>query len=68
MMLNIIAINIHRKIIPLSIGGGIRDFAAYYIELGAKLVTGIDISSNMIAHAKTCYVHEGLFFEQVASF
>ena len=52
--------------IVLDIGCGVGDFAAYCLELGAKYVTGIDISSNMIAHAKKHHVHDNLFFEQVA--
>ncbi|CAM5703343.1 SAM-dependent methyltransferase OS=Lysinibacillus sphaericus OX=1421 GN=LS41612_12130 PE=4 SV=1 [Lysinibacillus sphaericus] len=53
--------------IVLDIGCGVGDFAAYCLELGAKYVTGIDISSNMIAHAKKHHVQmSNLFFEQVA--
>ncbi|MGE7024209.1 class I SAM-dependent methyltransferase [Solibacillus cecembensis] len=52
--------------IVLDIGCGIGDFAAYCISQGAKSVTGIDISSNMIANAKKRHIHVGLNFEQVA--
>ena len=44
--------------IVLDIGCGIGDFAAYCIHQGAKQVTGIDISSNMITHAKKRHIHE----------
>lgn len=50
----------------LDIGCGMGDFTAYCIGQGAKSVTGIDISSNMIAHAKKRHVHECLTFEQCA--
>ena len=52
--------------IVLDIGCGIGDFAAYCINQGAKQVTGIDISLNMITNAKKRHIHERLFFEQVA--
>ena len=52
--------------IVLDIGCGIGDFAAYCIYQGAKQVTGIDISSNMITNAKKRHIHERLSFEQVA--
>ncbi len=52
--------------IVLDIGCGIGDFAAYCISQDAKSVTGIDISSNMIANAKKLHIHEDLYFEQVA--
>ena len=52
--------------IVLDIGCGIGDFAAYCINQGAKQVTGIDSSLNMITNAKKRHVHEGLLFEQVA--
>ncbi len=52
--------------VVLDIGCGTGDFAAYCISQGAKHVTGIDISSNMIAHAKKRHIHEGLTFEQAA--
>lgn len=52
--------------IVLDIGCGIGDFAAYCIHQGAKQVTGIDISSNMISNAKKRHIHENLSFEQVA--
>ena len=52
--------------IVLDIGCGVGDFAAYCIGQGAKQVTGIDISSNMITHAKKRHIHERLSFEQVA--
>jgi len=42
------------------------DFAAYCICQGAKHVTGIDISSNMVANAKKRHIHECLTFEQAA--
>ncbi|WP_268638794.1 class I SAM-dependent methyltransferase [Lysinibacillus xylanilyticus] len=38
--------------VVLDIGCGMGDFAAYCISQGAKHVTGIDISSNMVANAK----------------
>lgn len=50
----------------LDIGCGMGDFAAYCISQGAKHVTGIDISSNMIANAKKRHNYEGLTFEQAA--
>ncbi|MEK4425494.1 class I SAM-dependent methyltransferase [Solibacillus sp. FSL K6-1523] len=50
----------------LDIGCGVGDFAAYCISQGAKNVTGIDISSNMITKAKKHHIHQGLYFEQVA--
>lgn len=43
--------NLENKVV-LDIGCGMGNFAAYCISQGAKHVTGIDISSNMIAHAK----------------
>lgn len=52
--------------VVLDIGCGMGDFAAYCIDQGAKHVTGIDISSNMIANAKKRHIHEGLTFRQVA--
>lgn len=52
--------------VVLDIGCGMGDFAAYCISHGAKHVTGIDISSNMIANAKKRHSHEGLTFEQAA--
>lgn len=52
--------------VVLDIGCGTGDFAAYCISQGANNVTGIDISSNMIAHAKKLHIHEGLTFEQAA--
>ncbi|MDN4494119.1 class I SAM-dependent methyltransferase [Ureibacillus aquaedulcis] len=50
----------------MDIGCGMGDFAAYCISQGAKQVTGIDISSNMITNAKKRHIHEGLTFEQAA--
>ncbi|WP_391208553.1 class I SAM-dependent methyltransferase [Psychrobacillus sp. L4] len=52
--------------VVLDIGCGMGDFAAYCISQGAKHVTGIDISFNMIGNAKERYIHECLTFEQVA--
>ena len=57
--------NLENKVV-LDIGCGMGNFAAYCISQGAKHVTGIDISSNMIAHAKKRHIHEGLTFEQAA--
>ncbi|WP_409290833.1 class I SAM-dependent methyltransferase [Peribacillus sp. SCS-37] len=52
--------------VVLDIGCGMGDFAAHCISQGAKQVTGIDISSNMIASAKKRHIHEGLTFKQAA--
>ncbi|WP_285400297.1 class I SAM-dependent methyltransferase [Lysinibacillus sp. fls2-241-R2A-57] len=52
--------------VVLDIGCGMGDFVAYCISQGAKHVTGIDISSNMIANAKKRHIHECLTFEQAA--
>lgn len=57
--------NLKNKLV-LDIGCGMGDFAAYCISHGAKHVTGIDISLNMIANAKKRHSHEGLTFEQAA--
>ncbi|MFJ8513453.1 class I SAM-dependent methyltransferase [Lysinibacillus xylanilyticus] len=50
--------------VVLDIGCGMGDFATYCISQGAKHVTGIDISSNMVANAKKRYIHVCLTFEQ----
>lgn len=52
--------------VVLDIGCGMGDFTAYCISQGAKHVTGIDISFNMIANAKERHIHDCLTFEQVA--
>ncbi|MEC1178388.1 class I SAM-dependent methyltransferase [Metasolibacillus meyeri] len=57
--------NVKDKII-LDIGCGMGDFAATCIKRGAKHVTGIDISANMIAMARSLHANENLSFEQVA--
>lgn len=50
----------------LDIGCGMGDFAAFCIKQGAKKVTGIDISSNMIMTAKQRYTDEHLDFQNGA--
>lgn len=52
--------------VVLDIGCGAGNFAAYCVEQGARQVTGIDISSNMISLAKKRHVYENLRFEQIA--
>lgn len=57
--------NLKDKVV-LDIGCGMGDFAAYCIHQGAKHVTGIDISSNMITTAKKRHIHENLSFKKIA--
>lgn len=52
--------------VVLDIGCGMGDFAAICMERGAKHVTGIDISTNMIAMARSLYTDANLNFKQVA--
>ncbi|WP_107943524.1 class I SAM-dependent methyltransferase [Metasolibacillus sp. FSL H7-0170] len=52
--------------VVLDIGCGMGDFAATCVQQGAKHVTGIDISANMIATAKSNYTYENLIFKQTA--
>lgn len=55
-----------KKKVVLDIGCGVGDFSAYCISQGAKHVTGVDISSNMIANAKRRHNHECITFELTA--
>lgn len=57
--------NLTNKVV-LDIGCGMGDFAAYCIGQGAKEVTGIDISANMITVAKKRHQHKCLTFENIA--
>lgn len=57
--------NLTDKVV-LDIGCGMGDFASYCITNGAKQVTGIDISANMISKAKLRHTHEGLYFKNSA--
>ena len=50
----------------LDIGCGAGGFAAHCVTQGAKHVTAIDISANMIAAAKKSYAHEAIQFKQLA--
>ena len=50
----------------LDLGCGMGDFAFACIQKGAKFVTGIDISTKMIARAKESYQHECLQFQTIA--
>ncbi|MBP2242124.1 2-polyprenyl-3-methyl-5-hydroxy-6-metoxy-1,4-benzoquinol methylase [Cytobacillus eiseniae] len=52
--------------VVLDIGCGMGDFAAYCVREGAKQVTGIDISSNMIQVAKERHLHDRLTFKNIA--
>ncbi len=49
--------------VVLDIGCGMGDFAASCIKQGAKKVTGIDISSNMIMTANRRYKKDNLHFQ-----
>lgn len=52
--------------VVVDIGCGTGDFAVYCVAQGAKYVTGIDISANMIAVAKKKHASAHVQFEQVA--
>lgn len=52
--------------VVIDIGCGMGEFAHFCMTSGAKQVTGIDISANMIAAAKERYVYEHLHFENIA--
>ncbi|WP_042478493.1 class I SAM-dependent methyltransferase [Bacillus ndiopicus] len=52
--------------VVLDIGCGMGGFAAACVNQGARHVTGIDISANMIATAKSLHTYENLTFEQAA--
>lgn len=52
--------------VVLDIGCGMGDFATYCIRQGAKHVTGIDISLNMITAATKRHRHEHLNFVNTA--
>lgn len=51
--------------VVLDIGCGAGDFAAHCVKQGARHVTGIDISANMITAAKK-HTDDNLHFEQIA--